>query len=145
MNLDNPTGTVLYSLEQAIKTYRRFCQHNISQHLDDITVDQWLALLVIDKYSELSQVEIARMIFKDYASLTRMIDLLVKRGYLQRKPNPKDRRRHLLELTPKGKEGIKLLSPTVNYNREQALRGFAPDEIQLLESFLQRIIKNCLP
>lgn len=143
MQVDNPTGTVLYTIEQAIKAYRKLALTNIREVIPDLTVDQGLALVVINRHPESTQVEMAKMIFKDMASMTRMVQLMEKRGLLKRKMNPDDRRRFRLQVTPKGKEAIQALEPVVNLNRAQALEGFSESETQQLQHLLERVISNC--
>jgi MarR family transcriptional regulator for hemolysin len=135
--------TAFYALDKAIKTYRQFAQRNIRESGLDITIDQWLVLKTIIDHPDLTQREIAAKVFKDHASITRMIELLVKRGYLKRSPNPTDRRQYKLELTSKGERVYEELVPIVAKNRETALEGFSEEEIELLKGLLQRMTGNC--
>lgn len=143
MEFKNPTGTVLYSIEQAIKEYRKLAQSNISQIIQDITIDQCLVLIILNNDSTSSQTEIAKLIFKDYASITRMIELMVRNEYLVRRVNESDRRKFKLEITEKGKNALELLTPKIKENRQRALFGLSSQEIDQLESLLQKIISNC--
>ena len=81
------TKTVFYTIERAIKEYRKFAQNNIADKVKDITVDQALILFFLEKHPELSQQEIATLVFKDKASVTRMINLMVSKGYIERSIN----------------------------------------------------------
>lgn len=139
----NKTVTVLYTVEQTIKEYRKIAQRNISKVINDITVDQCLLLMFLNNNATLSQKEIAELIFKDNASVTRIIELMVKKDYLIRNINPLDRRKFNLEITPKGKKTIELLTPIINQNRQTALQGLSNDEIELLDKLLTKIITNC--
>ncbi|SEG46942.1 MarR family winged helix-turn-helix transcriptional regulator [Flavobacterium urumqiense] len=143
MKQKNPTGTVLYTIEQTIKEYRKISQKNIGKIVSDITVDQCLLLIILDKNSNYSQKEIAELIFKDNASITRIIELMVKKNYLTRKINELDRRKFNLEITEKGKKTIELLSPIINKNRQNALDGLSQDEMEFLDKILTKIILNC--
>ncbi|AYN04748.1 MarR family winged helix-turn-helix transcriptional regulator [Flavobacterium sp. 140616W15] len=143
MKKNNPTGTVLYTIEQTIKEYRKISQKNISQIVNDITVDQALVLMIINKNSDYSQKEIAELIFKDNASITRIIELMVKKEYLTRKMNELDRRKFNLQITEKGKKTIELLTPAIYKNRQIALEGLSENEIELLDKVLTKIISNC--
>lgn len=143
MNIKNPTGTVLYSIEQAIKEYRKIAQKNISKIVKDITIDQCLILIILDKDATISQNELAHLIFKDKASITRMIELMVKKEYLIRAIHTEDRRKFNLEITQKGATTLDLISPIITLNRETALNGFSLDEIALLDKMLHKIITNC--
>ncbi|MBC5833867.1 MarR family transcriptional regulator [Flavobacterium sp. F372] len=139
----NPTGTVLYSIEQAIKEYRKVSQKNISKIVKDITIDQCLVLIILNKDSNISQNVLANLIFKDSASITRMIELMVKKEYLIRTIHKKDRRKFNLEITEKGKKTLELIEPVIKINRETALDGLSLEEINFLEKTLHKIISNC--
>lgn len=143
MKKSNPTGTVLYTIEQTIKEYRKISQKNIGKIVNDITVDQCLLLIVLNKNSNYSQKEIAELIFKDNTSITRIIELMVKKEYLTRKINELDRRKFNLEITEKGKKTIELLTPVINKNRQDALEGLSENEIELLDKILSKILSNC--
>lgn len=143
MNQKNPTGTVLYLLEKAIKDYRKLSQKNISKVVKDITVDQCLVLIILSKDEKISQNEIANLIFKDNASITRMIELMVKKDYLNRTVHTEDRRKLSLQITEKGKKTLELISPIVLINRNTALNGFSTEEVELLDKILNKIITNC--
>ena len=143
MKIRNPTGTVLYSIEQTIKEYRKCSQKNITKLVKDITIDQCLVLIILNNKTTSSQKEIADLIFKDYASITRIIELMVKKEYLIRTSNQNDRRKFALELTDKGEKILDLLTPEIQQNRKKALKGLSTDEIDQLDKILHKIIANC--
>lgn len=143
MKQKNPTATVLYSIEKAIKEYRKISQKNISTVVRDITVDQCLVLMILNDDSRISQIELANLIFKDTASITRMIELMVKKDYLTRTIHTEDRRKFNLEITKKGKKTLELISPIVQINRDTALNGLSLEEINSLDKSLNKIIANC--
>lgn len=143
MKQKNPTATVLYSIEKAIKEYRKISQKNISTVVRDITVDQCLVLMILKDDARISQIELANLIFKDTASITRMIELMVKKDYLNRTIHTEDRRKFNLEITKKGKKTLELISPIVQINRDTALNGLSLEEINSLDKSLNKIIANC--
>ncbi|PKB16864.1 MarR family winged helix-turn-helix transcriptional regulator [Flavobacterium sp. 5] len=143
MDINNPTGTVLYLIEQAIKEYRKVSQKNITKVVKDITVDQCLILIILNEDGKIPQNVLANLIFKDNASITRMIELMVKKEYLNRTIHKEDRRKFNLEITEKGKTTIELLSPIIQINRKTALNGLSLEEIDLLNKTLNKIITNC--
>jgi DNA-binding MarR family transcriptional regulator len=137
-----PARTVFYTIERTIKTYRKFSKQNFLKVVDDITVDQKLILQYLNDHPELSQNEIAELVFKDNASLTRMIDLMVGKGFLKRSINPEDRRRFKIELTSKGKDVLEKLAPVIVDNRKRAFAGIPEEELIQLEETLQKILSN---
>ena len=143
MPVANPSQTVFYAIEKAIKVYRQFAQRRITSRGIDITVDQLLILRAIQDHEEITQKQIADMVFKDYASITRIIDLLVKKEYLQRKMHPVDRRRFDLTMTTDGNQVLAQLDETVASYRKDALRGISKSEVDSLQKLLQKITDNC--
>ncbi|MBS7256532.1 MarR family winged helix-turn-helix transcriptional regulator [Flavobacterium branchiicola] len=143
MKLENPTGTALYSIEKAIKEYRKLAQKNISKIVKDITVDQCLVLIILNDNRDISQNELANLVFKDNASITRMIELIVKKEYLTRTIHSEDRRKFNLEITEKGIKMLELIEPIIKKNRQIALNGLSLEEILVLDKTLQKIISNC--
>ena len=139
----NSQQTIFYEIENTIKKYRKFAQQNIFQKVTDITLDQILILSILDSEPDISQKDIALILFKDYASVTRMIELLVKKEYLNRKIHQLDRRMFNLEITNKGKETLVKLKPIILKNRSQALKGLTEKQINDLNKTLNQITKNC--
>lgn len=140
----NPIQSVFYSIDQAIKEYRKYAQNEISRTVPNITLDQALILLVIDNNAEeYSQTELALILFKDFASLTRMIELLVKNGFIHRTASAVDRRKTCLKLTAKGNATIQELTPIIFQNRINALEGITDVEMSNLKLTLNKITDNC--
>ncbi|MCV9926703.1 MarR family transcriptional regulator [Flavobacterium sp. LS1R49] len=138
-----PEQTIFYNIEESIKSYRQFAQKNINDEGYDITIDQGLILNIIQENPGISQKEISRRAFKDHASITRIIELLVKRDFLKRDFNSEDRRRFDLSLTEFGKDTLTKIEPIVDLNRKNAIEGVSVEEMELLKNILQKITANC--
>lgn len=138
-----PTHTLFYSIEKSIRSYRKLAQKRISEVVPDITLDQTLLLLLIEDQPKLSQVRLAGLLFKDYASMTRMIVLLIQNGFLQRNPHPTDGRRSRLIITAKGRKILDQLRQVISWNRETAVSGLTTDQLEDLKSGLLAISQNC--
>ena len=138
-----PSQTIFYTIEKTIKEYRRFAQRNLNKTIENITVDQALLLIFQNNYPELSQNELGELMFKDNASVTRMIELMVKKDYLERSINKQDRRKYNLNITDKGKKILTDLNTIILSNRKSALRGISNSEITQLKNTLNKIINNC--
>lgn len=143
MSISLPSETIFHTIERTIKEYRKFAQKNISSTFDNITIDQGMVLLFLKKYPELTQKEIAALIFRDNASMTRMINLMVEKNYLKRSMNDKDRRRYKINITKKGSEILEKLPPIIRNNRNKSLAGITNNELTQLETILYKIISNC--
>ena len=137
------THTVFYSIEKAIKAYRKFAQKRLNEVVSDITLDQALLLLLIAEQPECSQRDMAEQLFKDDASMTRMVNLLVKNGFVTRKKHPSDQRRTLLHVSIKGQETLQTLRPVISGNREVALHRLDARQVSTVQVVLDRIAVNC--
>ncbi|MBK6824905.1 MAG: MarR family transcriptional regulator [Saprospiraceae bacterium] len=133
---------IFYSVEKSIKSYRQFAQKSIDKKGLDITIDQWLVLKTIENNAGMTQQQIAINVFKDYASITRIIEILVTKKYLERNFHSVDRRRFDLSITKLGFEMLKRLTPIIESNRKQALNGITKSEIELLKNVLNKITEN---
>ncbi len=137
------TDTVFYQLEKAIKTYRKMAQDHIQAAGFDISVNQLILMIQLAQYPESSQVELSEAIFKDFASVARMVDLLVKKGYLNRSENRVDRRKKDLIPTAKGKKIITALVPVIQNYRQVALGDFTSGQLRSLSALLSELTNNC--
>jgi len=134
---------LFYSLESAIKAYRRFAQARLYAAGIDITIDQWLVLKTIHESADVTLQHVGAAVFKDFASITRIVQLLEQKGLLRRKPHPTDGRRSKLVLTSAGESVIRTVEPIAQANRRQALEGIDAEEVARLRAVLKRITENC--
>jgi len=134
---------IFYTMDKSIRSYRIFAQKQLRSKGFKMTIDQWLIIRCIMENPHISQQEMGEIVFKDNASVTRMIELLVKAGHLNRKPHPKDRRRVELTVTRQGKKILDEMQSVVTRNRQQALTGITTEEIQMVNKVLGKIISNC--
>jgi MarR family transcriptional regulator for hemolysin len=142
--MENLENIIFYALDSAIKTYRQFAQKNITAAGLDMTVDQWLIMKVLYENNALKQNEIAEKVFKDAASVTRIIDLMIKKGYLSRQEHADDRRRTHLILTKNGKSTITKAQLVIDKNRATAINGISKRKINEMHEVLSIIKSNCL-
>jgi MarR family transcriptional regulator for hemolysin len=134
---------IFYNIDKAIRTYRVFAQKQLKLKGYKITIDQWLIIRSILENPDISQQEIGEIVFKDNASVTRIIELLVKAKYIVRKPYANDRRRVKLIVTPECRKIIDDMHQVVIRNRKTALANIDPKNIQLVNRVLNEIIDNC--
>ncbi|MEM6807111.1 MAG: MarR family transcriptional regulator [Bacteroidota bacterium] len=143
MLINSPSFSVLYSIEEAIKAYRKLSQRNISKLVPVITVDQALILIILNERPELTQSEVADLVFKDYASMNRILNLMISKNYIRKTTNKEDKRRAKISITKTGQAIIEKLTPAIQINRETALQHISQEEISTLFNILKRITHNC--
>lgn len=136
-------SVLFYYIEKSIKTYRQFAQKELKNAGLSITVDQWLTLNCLNENPQITQKELAEAVFKDTASITRIIELLVKAKYVKRNINKEDRRKSNLIITELGLETIAAASSVVENYRNQALKGIGIAKEEHVKKVMKTIIKNC--
>ncbi|QWT87806.1 MarR family transcriptional regulator [Chryseobacterium sp. PCH239] len=142
--MEKLNSIIFYNIDKAIRSYRNYAQRQLKLHGYTITIDQWLIIKAILENPGITQNEIGDLVFKDNASVTRMIDLMVKSEYIIRKVHPEDRRKTQLEVTDSGVKVIKEVQNIVEKNRKTALKGISNEELEVMYSALLKISENCL-
>jgi DNA-binding MarR family transcriptional regulator len=142
--MDSLNDVIFYSIDKTIRTYRQFAQNELKKAGFKITIDQWLVIKNILENPGITQNELAVKVFKDNASVTRIIDLLVKAGYLEREISSSDRRRTTLKVTKDGNKVISQVQKVVLKNRATALKGITAQKLSSTKLVLETITNNCL-
>lgn len=133
---------LFYTIDKSIRSYRVFAQKRLREKGFNITIDQWLILKVLLDHPGIMQQEVAEMVFKDNASVTRIIEILEKLKYLKKKVNPNDRRKSILKITPSGEKVIQDVQKIVFENREIALNGISAKDLEITSNVLNQIVEN---
>ncbi|MES2618517.1 MAG: MarR family transcriptional regulator [Bacteroidota bacterium] len=134
---------LFYNIDKSIRTYRVFAQKELRKQGFKMTIDQWLIIKCIMENPNISQQELGERVFKDNASVTRIIELLVKNKYLSRKPHKTDRRRTMLIVSNEAKTIIADMHEVVLRNRAVALKNISNEDVKLVNKVLLGIITNC--
>jgi DNA-binding MarR family transcriptional regulator len=98
------------------------------------------ALAVLDGAGEpLSPTEIARRLIVTTASVTSLLDTLERRGLVERRPDPADRRRLLVAITPPAQAMVRQYVPEVVALQDAVMSGIGEEDRQQLIAVLTRI------
>lgn len=111
-------------------------------HGYDLTFDQWVILMQLLQRPGMIQSDLAERTMKDKTNVTRILDLLEKNGYLERRRHETDRRSTSLYLTD---SCVEMLDAPTALSREINLRcreGVSDEEMDIFFSVLERIGKN---
>ena len=141
--MDQLEKIIFYQMDKAVKTYRQFSQHELKEKGYEITVDQWIVLKCLMQNPDITQSGIGEKVFKDNASVTRMVDILVKSEYLDRETDINNRRRVKLTITEKGATTLEKMEPLVIKNREIALTGISQKDMEAAKRVMTQIAENC--
>lgn len=135
-------------MDRSIGYYIRFAHLRLKQNLNsnlspyNTTVEQWGLINSIYLNEGLSQKDLARLTGKDEASVTRMLDKLITKGFAYKKSCPQDKRSFHLYLTWQGRELRHRLLPFTQQTLAQALEGFSENDIRLFKKALIKICSN---
>ena len=96
---------------------------------------------LLDK-PDATQTDLSTFLFKDSASVSRMIELLVRKKLLKRKINRQNRRRNILVVNKEGIDMMDAITEVVKKNRKAALKGISAEELDSCRATLDKIFNN---
>lgn len=108
----------------------------------DILSAQWSVLRILWDVEGLTQVELAKRMRVEKASLTSVLDAMGRRGLIVREHNTDDRRKINITLTAKSR-GLKAkVLPYADKINRKATRGMSEAEAGQLRRLLGKLIQN---
>jgi MarR family transcriptional regulator, transcriptional regulator for hemolysin len=138
----NIESVVLFQIERTNKISRIYSQREFDRLGLDITIEQWILLKIIHESQFISQKDLANKSLRDPASITRTLDLVQKKGLIDRQAVPDNRRQYNIVLTKKGLDFIQKVLPIVNQHRQKSVDGLSDSELKTLTKLLYKIQKN---
>jgi DNA-binding MarR family transcriptional regulator len=108
----------------------------------DITPDQWSVLARLCEQDGISQNELSGRLAKDKTNIARMIELMERKGLVQRRSGSEDRRQQVIYLTSLGRRTYQQLVPLAQAVLERATQGISNAEVMHLIAMLNRVYDN---
>jgi MarR family transcriptional regulator, lower aerobic nicotinate degradation pathway regulator len=99
-------------------------------------------LAALDEVGRASQAELSRSTTIDRSDLVATINELVEQGYVERSPDPADRRRNVVTMTPAGRGRLHQLDRLLAEVQDQLLAPLSPKERTYLISILTRLVDH---
>jgi len=131
-----------FLLERTARRVKQYAQFQFNCREFGVTVDQWSILKNLNQHADLSQKELAEYCGKDQPTLTRIVDVLVRKNLVERRANPADRRSFVVHLTAEGKQKIDMLAGNVGEIRMQAWKNLNEEDFDHLKRILNTIYDN---
>ncbi|MDJ0622006.1 MAG: MarR family transcriptional regulator [Desulfocapsaceae bacterium] len=119
---------------------RNYAEKILSPH--DLTVEQFHLLKNTSRVSGLSQNELCRSVGKKPANITRILDRLEKKKWIERRVHPNDRRATLVFLTRDGELIVKKVSSTFESYSSRFIAGVDADEERIFRQVIKKINGN---
>ena len=120
----------------------RMLQNNFINAGYDITIEQWVIIVNLNRKDGQFQQQLANNTYKNKTSVTRMINSLQKKNIVERLSDPKDLRQKRIYLTDNGRQLFKNLAPLARKVQEEATQGIEPDEMESCKNILLKIYGN---
>ncbi len=119
---------------------KRVMQQNISDY--NLTFGQLRLLLVINKYPDASQKELAEMMKFTQGAMSLAVKRLIELDMIKQVPLELDMRYNRLVVTDKGQSMIDNYEEELEEIDKEMLKGFSDEELEVLSLFLGRINSN---
>lgn len=130
----------LYWLKRAYFAGKKAFDEALAEH--GLTATQLEVLRRVWQHDGIEQRELQGAMSVTSPTLTGIIDRLVERGFLERRPSATDARVKLLHLTAAGLAIADTLDEINARAEAHLLRGFSPAEVALLQQWLERMVRN---
>ncbi|RZF62445.1 MarR family winged helix-turn-helix transcriptional regulator [Sphingobacterium corticibacterium] len=131
-----------FLLDRTARRVKQYAQTSFSEKAFDITIDQWSILKVLYNEDPMTHKELAEKTGKDQPTLTRIVDIIIKKELVERVNHPQDRRCLLIQLTAKGKNKVKELSPEIAQIRMKAWENLSEEDFKNFTRILDTIYNN---
>jgi DNA-binding MarR family transcriptional regulator len=131
-----------FLIEVTMKKIKQTLQRKFNEIDLDLTVDQWVILDILSIEDGISQQEIGKICFKDAPTLTRILDLMVRKELIERKTQTNDRRKFEIRLTTKGLQKHANTAPVVQKLRAEGRAHLSEQDMHDLFRILRQVNYN---
>ena len=137
-----PGKQVGYYLERTTRQVElAFTQAFINAGID-LTPEQWVLLDHLMQSNGQSQTDLAGKSYKNAPTVSRIIDVLERKEYVERQRFENDRRRYKIYLTEKGKEVASKALPIAEQLRSQGWNGLNEEEYAQFIRIVETVFNN---
>ncbi|MFI9505093.1 MarR family winged helix-turn-helix transcriptional regulator [Nocardia sp. NPDC052566] len=97
-------------------------------------------LAALDEFGVASQAELGRRTNMDRSDVVAAINQLAEQGYVERTPDPGDRRRNMVSLTEAGNRQLRQLDRTLDKVQDDLLEPLSAEDRQTLTRLLAQLL-----
>ena len=136
----SPKNSLGYLLKTNHMLMHECADRVLAKH--DMSFVQWLALVKLKEGMAETASDLCRTLSHDNGAVTRMVDLMEIRGFVERERSQEDRRVVKLRITEVGIAKLAELTPPLIQNFNRALAALTTDEFAELNRLLLKL-KTC--
>jgi|1186.fasta_scaffold212372_2 DNA-binding MarR family transcriptional regulator len=115
-------------------------RRELSRHaLAELGTQGFNALAVVHVYGPMRVSDAAQKLSVDLSVASRQVNALLTAGYLEREPDPADRRAHLVRTTEAGRQVLSESHRRMVHAVQQALEGWSSDDVAAVSDGLGRL------
>lgn len=142
MNKNIHTKPIGYLLERTTRVVK-LAFHKCFKELGiDITPEQWVVMDSLYHENDQSQKQLASGSFKDAPTISRIINVLEKKQWVERKASLEDRRVFIIHQTEAGRNTTEILQTEISKLREKGWNGLSQEDYDLLTRIINRVFDN---
>lgn len=108
----------------------------------DITLEQWVVLLVLSKGDIMNQKQLAQKVEKDQPTLARILDILERKNLIERQSIKEDRRSFLVHITDLGINHKQEVATFLEDVFEKMLTGIPKSKIDIYKEVMLQVNQN---
>jgi DNA-binding MarR family transcriptional regulator len=107
----------------------------LSQHIE---ITQFTLLMTLDRAGEVSQGKLGKLLAMDSTTLTRVLSLLAKKGWVKEKEG-EDRRFRMIQLSAAGRAKLEQSMPHWKKAQDRVQQALGKQTVDQLEGMLDRL------
>ncbi|TKT74859.1 MarR family transcriptional regulator [Aquamicrobium sp. LC103] len=139
MNTERVEGLGLL-VHDAARLMRRRFEESASGH--GLSAAQWRLLVRLVKAEGVAQARLAALLEIEPISVSRLLDRMEEGGWIERRPDPSDRRVRTVFATDKSREAFAEVKGMASDIYDEALAGLSAEERRTLINGLRTLISN---
>lgn len=134
----------LRSLGFLVRDVSRLYARHFERHARELelTLPQCKVLATLERNEGISQARLAELTETDPMTLVRTLDRMQQDQWIERRPDPADRRAHRLYLRPEARPVLTRMWRIADQARLEALEALSPAEADKLIGLLARVHEN---
>jgi DNA-binding MarR family transcriptional regulator len=137
MAIDTSPGTIVMLLRLSKAVHKRS-----TEDLLGITVRQMMLLSYLRAVTPAPQQKVCESLWLDPNNCVLLLNELEEMGYVERRRDPTDRRRHMVELTSDGQQALERAERAQESLEDEVLGGLNEDERATLRSLLRQALER---